>query len=179
VAIVDVTDERLAAARALGLWAIDEREHAPWELVKQRWRHGPRDRGADVAFQCRGRPAALAGALRCLRPQATVIDLAFYTTGAEDLRLGEEFHHNGLGLRCAQIGRVPRRLAPLWDRERLSRETIALLRSRGADIREHLITDVVPVHDGPQLLVDLAQRRRHVIQAVLAYPPAGSPPRRG
>ena len=26
------------------------------------------------------------------------------------LRLGEEFHHNGLSIRCAQIGRVPRGL---------------------------------------------------------------------
>ena len=36
-----------------------------------------------------------------------------------DLRLGEEFHHNGLTIRCAQIGRVPRGLAHCWDRRRL------------------------------------------------------------
>jgi threonine dehydrogenase-like Zn-dependent dehydrogenase len=173
VAVADVTPERLAAARALGLWAIDERAHAPWELLKRRWRHAAGDRGADVAFQCRGRAAALGTALRCLRPQATVIDLAFYTAGAEELRLGEEFHHNALAIRSAQIGRVPRRLAHLWDRERLSRETVALLCARGGDIREHLITEVVPAQEGPALLRDLAARRRHVIQAVLAYPPAG------
>jgi hypothetical protein len=31
------------------------------------------------------------------------------------------------------------------------------------------VTDVVPFHAGPALLRDIAQRRRHVIQAVLAY----------
>ena len=55
-------------------------------------------------------------ALRSLRPQGTVVDLAFYQGGADAVRLGEEFHHNGLAIRCAQIGRVPRGQAHLWDR---------------------------------------------------------------
>lgn len=169
VGIVDSTPERLEAARALGFWAIDEREGPPWQAVKERFRHAAGQRGADVVFQCRGQDAALAEALRCLRPQATVIDLAFYPAGAPELRLGEEFHHNGLAVRCAQIGRVPRGLAHVWDRERLSRETIALLRARGDAIREHLVTDVVPFAEGAALLHDVAARRRHVIQGVLAF----------
>ncbi len=66
---------------------------------------------------------ALHLALRLLRPQGTVIDLAFYQDGADAVRLGEEFHHNGLSLRCAQIGRVPRGLAPhLGPRAALRRD---------------------------------------------------------
>jgi hypothetical protein len=84
------------------------------------------------------------------------------------VRLGEEFHHNGLALRCAQISRVPRGQAHLWDRARLSTETVALLRARGADVRAHLVTDVVPLADAPALLTDLAARRRHVLQAVFS-----------
>lgn len=76
--------------------------------LKTRWRHGPGDRGADVVFQCRGQAASLALALRVLRPQGAVVDLAFYSDSAGEVRLGEEFHHNGLAVRCAQIGRVPR-----------------------------------------------------------------------
>jgi NADPH:quinone reductase-like Zn-dependent oxidoreductase len=169
VAVADRTPARLEAARALGLWAIDDAGDEAWRAVKDAWRHGAGDRGADVVFQCRGQDAALAAALRALRPQGTVIDLAFYPGGAPDVRLGEEFHHNGLGIRCAQIGRVPRGLAHAWDRERLSRETIELLRARGGDIRAHLVTDVVAFEDGPALLRDVAERRRHVLQAVLAY----------
>lgn len=166
VVVVDETAARLRVAGALGLattTATDE------ELValKLRWRHTHQDRGADVVFQCRGQARALALALRLLRPQGTVIDLAFYPAGADEVRLGEEFHHNGLTIRCAQIGRVPRGLAHAWDRERLSAETLRLLRSRGAELREHVVTDLVPFVEAPRLLLDLAVRRRHAVQAVL------------
>ncbi len=172
VVVADRTPERLAAAAALGLEPLDERAGPPWEALKRRWRHGPQDRGADVAFQCRGQVEALAGALRTLRPQGTAIDLAFYTGGAGALRLGEEFHHNGLAVRCAQIGRVPRGLAHAWDRERLSRETIALVRAHGPALREHLVSDVVALDEAPALMRALAARERHVLQAVFAGPGA-------
>jgi len=96
-----------------------------------------------------------------------VVDLAFYTDDGSALRLGAEFHHNGLTVRCAQVGRVPRGTDHLWDRERLSAETVALLLADGPAVREHMITDVLPLAEGPALLTDLAARRRHVIQAVL------------
>ncbi|MBA2417343.1 MAG: zinc-binding dehydrogenase [Nocardioidaceae bacterium] len=164
VVVLDPDPRRRTIAEKLGMWAptVDD----PAVLLKTRWRHGPADHGADLVFQCRGRPAALATALRVLRPQGTVVDLAFYTGGAEDVRLGDEFHHNGLTVRCAQIGRVPRGLSSSWDRQRLSAETVRLLRHRGADIRSHLMTDVLPLADAPILLNDLAARRRHVLSAV-------------
>jgi len=164
VVVLDPDPRRRNIAEKLGMWAptVDD----PAVLLKTRWRHGPADHGADLVFQCRGRPASLATALRVLRPQGTVVDLAFYTGGAEDVRLGDEFHHNGLTVRCAQIGRVPRGLSSSWDRQRLSAETVRLLRHRGADIRSHLMTDVLPLADAPILLHDLAARRRHVLSAV-------------
>jgi NADPH:quinone reductase-like Zn-dependent oxidoreductase len=167
VVVVDPTPERRAAARALGLTAVDDTPEPAREL-KARWRHGAGDHGADVAFQCRGAGSALAMALRCLRPQGTVVDLAFYTGGADQVALGEEFHHNGLAIRCAQIGRVPRGLAHRWDRRRLSAETLALLRAHGTAIRKHLITDVVPFDEAPALFADLSARRRHVVTAAFS-----------
>jgi threonine dehydrogenase-like Zn-dependent dehydrogenase len=135
-------------------------------VLKRRWRHSRADHGADVAFQCRGQPAALALALAAVRPQATVVDLAFYQGGADAVRLGEEFHHNGLSLRCAQIARVPRGQGHGWDRARLSAETIDLLRAHGRAVADHLVTDRLPLAEAPALLADLAARRRHVLQAV-------------
>jgi threonine dehydrogenase-like Zn-dependent dehydrogenase len=167
VVLLDPTPQRRAAAEGLGLESLDPECHDPAVVLKTRWRHGPADRGADVVFQCRGRTAALATALRLLRPQGTVVDLAFYTDDGGPLRLGAEFHHNGLTVRCAQIGRVPRGTNHAWDRERLSAETIDLLRAEGTAVRQHVITDLVPFEDGPGLLSDLAARRRHVVQAVL------------
>ncbi len=173
VAVLDATPRRRAAAVALGLDALDDTEDAAREL-KTRWRHGPADHGADVVFQCRGQGAALATALRCARPQGAVIDLAFYTGGADVVALGEEFHHNGLALRCAQIGRVPRELAGAWDRRRLSYETLGVLAERGAAVREHLLTDVVPFDDAPALFAQLSARERHVLSAAFEVPhPAG------
>jgi threonine dehydrogenase-like Zn-dependent dehydrogenase len=168
VVVLDDTPGRRTIAAALEIEALPA--GTAWRTLKSRWRHGPGDRGADVGFQCRGQVAAMAAAMRCLRPQATLVDLAFYQGGAHELRLGEEFHHNGLTVRCAQIGRVPRGLGHLWDRERLSRETIDLLRAQGSAVREHVITDVVPLDDAPALMHAVADRRKHVLQAVFAGP---------
>jgi hypothetical protein len=167
VIVLDSTPQRRTAARRLGFHALDPADGDPAVILKSRWRHSTGDRGADVVFQCRGRTASLALALRLLRPQGTVIDLAFYTDNGAPLQLGAEFHHNGLTIRCAQVGRVPRGTGHLWDRERLSAETISMLIRRGDAVREHIITDILPLDDGPALLTDLARRRRHVIQAVL------------
>jgi threonine dehydrogenase-like Zn-dependent dehydrogenase len=168
VVVLDPTPQRRAVAAAVGLETLDPEADDPAVTLKTAWRHTADDRGADLVFQCRGQAAALHLALRLLRPQGTVVDLAFYQGGADAVRLGEEFHHNGLGIRCAQIGRVPRGLAPTWDRERLSAATVALLRTHGAEIRKHLISAVVPFDEAPRLLTDLAERRRHELQAVIA-----------
>ncbi|MEW9547488.1 zinc-binding dehydrogenase [Nonomuraea sp. NPDC050783] len=180
VVVVDETPARLEVAAALGanVLAVPDAGTGtgtgtgtgdPAVTLKRRWRHAPQDRGADVVFQCRGRTRALALGLRLLRPQGTLVDLAFYTEGAGEVRLGEEFHHNGLSVRCAQIGRVPRGLAHAWDRERLSYETIGLLREYGPLLRRHVITDLVGFADAPRFLADLAARRRQSIQAVLCH----------
>jgi len=166
VAVADATPARLAAAEALGLIPLDDAGGRAWRWVKEEWRRDAGEGGADVAFQCRGNAAALASALRSLRPQGAVIDLAFYQDGAGDLRLGEEFHHNGLSIRCAQISRVPSGLQDRWSRSRLAGETLEFLHAHGELLLEHVVTDVVPLDEGPEFLRDLAQRRRHTIQAV-------------
>ena len=107
--------------------------------------------------------------LKALRPQGTVIDLAFYQDGAQALRLGEEFHHNGLAIRCAQIGRVPRGLTHAWSRQRLARETLALLASEGEAIRRHLVSHVVPFDDAPAFMDGLLRERPDFLQIVLDF----------
>ncbi|MCO1594202.1 zinc-binding alcohol dehydrogenase [Micromonospora sp. RHAY321] len=168
VLVLDPTPQRRQVAESLGLETLDPDADDPAVVLKTRWAHTAGDRGADVVFQCRGQAWALQLALRLLRPQGTVIDLAFYQGGADAVRLGEEFHHNGLSVRCAQIGRVPRGLTPTWDRERLSAETIDLLRAYGDVVRKHLVSAVVPFDEAPTLLTDLAERRRQELQVVLA-----------
>lgn len=169
VALADPDPQRLAAAEGLGLLPVaDDGASAVERWCTSRWRSGAGDSGADLVFQCRGRASALATALRSVRPQGSVIDLAFYEGGAPELRLGEEFHHKGLTIRCAQINRVPRGLASVWDRRRLCDETMGLLAGHGEQVRQHLVTDVVPFDEGATFMTELAERRRSSIQAVFA-----------
>ncbi len=164
VVIADPSKTRRDRAQALGLTAVDEADLVG--LSKQRWNHGAAGRGADFVFQTRAHAQSLQTALQALRPQGTVIDLAFYQGGAEAVRLGEEFHHNGLSIRCAQIGRVPRGLSHVWDRRRLAGETIDLLEEIGDAIVEHVVTHVVPLAEGPDFLKTLVETRPEFLQIV-------------
>ncbi|WP_027674882.1 glycosyltransferase [Agrobacterium larrymoorei] len=164
VIIADPSEFRRSKAQAMGLIAMTEED--AWQHCKARWHNGATDRGADFVFQTRAHAHSLHVALKALRPQGTVIDLAFYQGGADALRLGEEFHHNGLNIRCAQINRVPRGLDGLWNRRRLAHETIGLLQTHGNIIREQMITHVVPFDDGPQFLADLVANRPEFLQII-------------
>jgi hypothetical protein len=65
---------------------------------------------------------------------------------------------------------VPRGTGHLWDRDRLTTETLGLLSVRGDDIAAHLITDYVPFADAPKALTGLAQTRHQGLQLVFTYP---------
>jgi threonine dehydrogenase-like Zn-dependent dehydrogenase len=165
VLVAEPSPWRREIAGRLGLEALPEDE--AWAEAKRRWK-GPDGRGTDVVFQTRAHGDSLDRALKALRPQGTVIDLAFYQGGLGDLRLGEAFHHNGLAIRCAQISRVPRGFSPLWDRRRLAAETVALLRAEGTAIREHLVTHVVPFDEGAAFLRRLPEERPDFLQIVFS-----------
>ena len=164
VVVADPSAFRRGRAEALGFEALTE--DAAWALAKGRWHHGAGDRGADFVFQTRAHADSLGTALRALRPPGPVIDLAVYQGGAAAGRRGAEVHPNGLALRCAPIGRVPRGLGATWDRRRLALETIGLLDEVGDDLREHVITHVVPFEDGPAFLTTLAETRPDFLQVV-------------
>lgn len=174
VVVVNSAGPRLEAAARLGLQTLDQNaDPAPWLVCKERWRHGARDRGADIVFQTKPACASLSAALRCLRPRGVVIDLAFYQGGAPELRLGAEFHHNGLTIRCAQINNLPFHLEHTWTRHRLAAETIRLLQSKGDSLRQHIITHIAPFEEAPAFVSRLAaEYQPAVIQAVFALPAA-------
>ncbi len=164
IVVVDPSPFRQRIAQAMGFEAMTE--DAAWQHAKSAWFSRLGGRGAEVVFQTRARSESLQLALRALRPQGLLIDLAFYQGGMADTRLGEEFHHNGLSIRCAQINRMPRALSHSWDQRRLAQETLALLATEGALIRSRMITHVVPFDDGPSFLRDLIEHRPDFLQIV-------------
>lgn len=166
VVVVDPSPFRRAIAEQLGLIGMEEDQAV--SHAKSAWhdRHG--GRGAEVVFQTRAQGESLQRALAALRPQGTVIDLAFYQGGLPGLRLGEEFHHNGLRLACAQINRMPRRLAADWSQRRLAQETLRLLERVGPQVLRHMVTHVIPYDDAPAFLERLASERLDFLQVVFA-----------
>jgi len=88
-----------------------------------------RDLGAEaipVAFECTGSPAALGNAVRIVRRRGTVVAVGFYQSDATGLRLGEEFHHNGVEIRSGQIGNIH----PSFDAKTLRARSVELARRR-------------------------------------------------
>ncbi|WP_199286101.1 zinc-dependent alcohol dehydrogenase [Paracoccus suum] len=167
IVIVDPSPWRQDLARRMGFDAMGEDEG--WRHAKGRWHSKSGGRGAEMVFQTRARSESLNLALRALRPQGVVIDLAFYQGGLDGTRLGEEFHHNGLAIRCAQINRMPRAVADVWDQRRLAQETLRLLEAEGDLIRREMITHVVPYDEAPALLRHLVADRPEFLQVVFAH----------
>ena len=167
VAVAGRNAWKLEVARKLGLTAINSTQVDVGEWVKQQWHDGAGNRGADVAFQCTGAPEMLHQALRALQPQAPVIDLGFYQGDAQGVQFGREFHHNGLKHICAQISRVPKPLQSTWDRRRLALQTLKFLRATGDEVREHLITHVLPFERAAEAFDLLAHNGQQTLQVVL------------
>src|SRR2546430_5858229 len=87
-----------------------------------------RELGAEaiaVAFECTGSTAALSEAVRIVRRRGTVVAVVFYQGDATGLRLGEEFHHNGVEIRSGQIGNPH----PSFDARSLRARSLELARS--------------------------------------------------
>jgi NADPH:quinone reductase-like Zn-dependent oxidoreductase len=118
---VDRLTTRLEIARSAGL------EPVPAEGdVAARLKQACGADGIQVAFECSGSAAALQEATRVVRRRGTVVALGFYQGDAVGLRLGEEFHHNGVEIRSGQIGN----LHPSFDAPSLRARAIELARSR-------------------------------------------------
>lgn len=163
VVIAEPSVFRQDLATKLGFQAVDEEAALG---IASMWQDKAAGRGAEFVFQTRPHADSLHRALQALRPQGTVIDLAFYQGGMEGLRLGEEFHHNGLSLLCAQINRVPRAVAANWNQRRLAQETLRLLQREGAAIKAHMITHIVPFDEAPTFLHHLITTRPEFLQIV-------------
>jgi threonine dehydrogenase-like Zn-dependent dehydrogenase len=100
--------------------------------------------GVDVAIEFSGRYSALHAALRSARLAGTVVAAGFYSGGAGDeLRLGEEWHHNRLTLVGSMSGwGAPHREAG-WDRPRLRATVLELIASGRLEV-DALVTQRIP-----------------------------------
>ena len=84
-------------------------------------------RGADVAIEASGAPAALQAAIECVAAEGTVVAVSWYGVKPVPLMLGGHFHRGRIRVRSSQVGQLDPALAPRWDRARRTRLVLELL----------------------------------------------------
>ncbi|MEK8105108.1 zinc-binding alcohol dehydrogenase [Micromonospora sp. M12] len=161
------TPHRRQVAEALGLETLDPDADDPAVVLKTRWRTPPvtgvptwcSSAGAGLGAAARPAPAAAPG--HSHRPR-----LLPGGRGRRPARRGVPPQRAVAAVRADRPGAA--RARPHLGPERLSAETVDLLRTYGDVIRKHLVSAVVLFDEAPTLLTDLADRRRQELQVVLA-----------
>ena len=159
VYLVDRIGSRLEIASSLGLEPVEANGDDVAAFLKRQ--HGPK--GIPVAFECTGSSAALHEAIRAVKRRGLVVAAGFYQGDAIGLRLGEEFHHNGIRVACGQIGNIH----PSFDWPSLRARVIELAQS-GRVIFGGLPRTFVRVEDVATGMEALTHRDR-VLQVALTY----------
>ena len=119
VNVVDRIASRLDIARSCGLETLLSAEGV--DVARElKVRFGAE--GVAVAFECTGSTRALQEAIRTVRRRGRVVAVGFYQGEAAGLFLGDEFHHNGVEIRSAQIGNIH----PAWSMSSLRARVIEL-----------------------------------------------------
>ena len=163
VYVVDRIAERLAIARDLGLMTIHATDETDVAAALKQSIGGD---AIPVAWECSGSASALHEAVRTVKRQGLVVAVGFYQGEALGLRLGDEFHHNGVRIVSGQIGNLHR--TTTW--ERLRARTIELLAGRKVQLGA-LPRLTLPVERVAEAF-DALQRPAEVLQTALDY---GSP----
>ena len=160
VFVVDRIASRLQIAKACGLETLLAAEGIDVaRALKQRL-------GAEsvaVVFECSGSTRALQDAIRTVRRRGRVVAVGFYQGEATGLFLGDEFHHNGVEIRSAQIGNIH----PSWSMATLRARVIELA------VAGHLTLGGLPRITFPvEKAADAfaaVRKPETVLQAALAY----------
>ncbi|MCC7104988.1 MAG: zinc-binding alcohol dehydrogenase, partial [Chloroflexi bacterium] len=123
-------------------------------------------RGADLAVEVSGVPAALQQAIDVVAPEGAVVVASWYGTKTVPLQLGERFHRGRVRLRASQVSGLDPSLAPRWDRRRRDELAVRLL---GELNLRPLISHRVPFANAGSLYHLLDTQPAEVVQAVLVY----------
>lgn len=167
VIAVDGIPRRLELAGELGAaHVVDFNKTSPAEEIKDL----TEGRGADVSIEISGSYPALHEAIRSTAYNSKVVSAGFFQGEGAGLFLGEEFHHNRIGVVCSQISGLNPALDHRWNLERLER-TVMALAAEGRISLEPLVTHVFEADEAGEAFQLLDQRPApgEVVQAVLKF----------
>src|SRR5579883_42198 len=159
---VDPLPPRRALARRLGAALA----LAPGDDLTAEVRALTGGRGADLAIEVSGAPAALQAAIEAVADEGTVVVASWYGTKPVSLALGGHFHRGRVRLVSSQVGRVAPALAPRWDVARRRAVATGLLRQLPL---AELITHRIPFAEAEAAFVLLDLRPERALQVVLTY----------
>jgi 2-desacetyl-2-hydroxyethyl bacteriochlorophyllide A dehydrogenase len=164
VIAVDPVAGRLQLAQQFGASTVISEPAAAAETIRDL----TGNRGAAVAVEISGNPAALHEAIRTVGLNGLVVAAGFYQGGLGAVRLGEEFHHNRVRLIGSQIGAVNPALSGRWDPARLHHEVMARIADGRLDPAP-LVTHRVPAQDAQAAFDLLTSGDPRVLQVVLEF----------
>ncbi|TSD89974.1 zinc-binding dehydrogenase [Mycobacterium sp. KBS0706] len=164
IAVDPVASRRETALRLGAAEALNPAAGSVAEIVKEK----TGGRGADVAIEVSGVPAALAEAIRTVAYSARVVALGFFQGESRGLHLGEEFHHNRVQLVCSQISGVAPGASYRWSKPRLWQTAVQLQHEGLLDLLP-LITAEVPFRQAPTLFERLDRGDPDMLQTVLTF----------
>ena len=165
VVAVDAIPRRLGLARRFGAdHVIDFTATSAAEAIKDL----TAGRGADVSIEISGSYRALQEAIRSTAYNSRVVVSGFLQGGAAELFLGEEFHHNRIGLVCSQISGTNPELDHRWNAQRLERTVVGLAAAGRLDVAS-LVTHTFPATDAAAAFAMLAESPADAIQVVLDF----------
>jgi 2-desacetyl-2-hydroxyethyl bacteriochlorophyllide A dehydrogenase len=162
VIAVDPLPRRRALARRLGAaLALDPEDDLTAEV-----RACTAGRGAELAIEACGAPAALGPLLEAVADEATVVVVSWYGSKPVALPLGGHFHRGRLRLVSSQVGHVAPALAPRWDiPRRLAVARDLLMRLPLGELISHRI----PFAEAATAFAILDLRPEAALQIVLLY----------
>jgi 2-desacetyl-2-hydroxyethyl bacteriochlorophyllide A dehydrogenase len=165
IAAVDPLAERRDLAGAFGAaYTLDPEPGDAGRAIKV----AADEAGVDVAIEFSGRYAALHEAIRSVRLGGAVVTAGFYLGAAEDLRLGEEWHHNRLTLVGSMSGWGAPHRDVGWDRRRLRTTALDLLADGSLDV-DAFVTHRVPFERAAEAYDLIDRRPAETLRVLLTY----------
>jgi 2-desacetyl-2-hydroxyethyl bacteriochlorophyllide A dehydrogenase len=155
-----VVVDRIPARRDLALRYGADAAVAP-EDVRAVVEEVSRGRGADIAFEASGAPAALQSAIEVTGADGRIVVLSYYGTRPVQLRLAPEFHFRRHHIIGSQTGAQPR-----FDWARRTEATLELLARMSV---AEMISARVPFEQAPQAYALVDEHPDQVLGVLLDY----------
>lgn len=124
-----------------------------------------KNRGADVVMEISGNSYALNEAIRIAAPDTNVIVVSWYQNEAKGLYLGDEFHHNRIGIKQSQSDHVAPEFSNMYSNERRQETLLIILKK----LRLDNLLQVVNYEHAPEAYKMIDEHPDTVIQVVFEY----------